>query len=543
MKTKFQFPHSHLQIAPIAPQRFEKCGATFFADFGKAAWGNLQISFAEIPTSQIIVRLGEKLDGDGAIDRTPPGSVNFCEIVLTPQGGQKIYQLEIPAQPQHADEMAVAMPPAIGEVTPFRYAEVEGAGEELRASQVRQLFVHAPFDDDAAHFECSDATLNAVWELCKHTLKATTAFGVYIDGERERIPYEADAYINQLSHWACDFDTTIARATLEHLLKNPTWPTEWSFHTVMMVAADYAATGDKEFAARHYEKLKPKLLMDKARADGLLRAGGIIDWPPSERDNYNHGAALPGAEYSQLGPGFNTVVNAFYFHALQRMEFLAENLGHENDAKLFADSAEKVFDAFNAQFFDIEKNLYIDGVDDNNKPSPHVSLHANLFALAFGLVPPETQKTVADYVQSRGMACSVYGAQYLLEALFRARRDKAAMALMTARGPRSWWHMIERGSTMTWEAWDETVKPNLTWNHAWGASPANIITRFVLGVLPASPGYATVRIAPQPGGLKWARGKVPTPRGPIEIGFENEDEFRLELKLPDGVTAHIQSPE
>jgi hypothetical protein len=311
----------------------------------------------------------------------------------------------------------------------------------------------------------------------------------------------------------------------------------------MMAAADYAATGDQEFAARYYEKLKPKLLMDNARADGLMRAGGIIDWPPSERDNYNDGAALPGAEYSQLGPSFNTVVNAFYFHALQRMAFLAKELGKKEDAELYMNSARKVFDAFNAHFFDIEKNLYIDGVDDNNKPSPHVSLHANMFTLAFGLVPPGKQEVIADYVQSRGMACSVYGAQYLLEALLRARRADAALALMTARGPRSWWHMIERGSTMTWEAWDENVKPNLTWNHAWGASPANIIARFVLGVLPASPGYDTVHIAPQPGGLKWARGKVPTPRGPIEIGFENEDGFRLELKLPDGMTAQIQFPE
>ena len=34
--------------------------------------------------------------------------------------------------------------------------------------------------------------------------------------------------------------------------------------------------------------------------------------------------------------------------------------------------------------------------------------------------------------------------------------------------------MIEVGSTMTLEAWDAKYKPNLTWNHAWGAAPANI---------------------------------------------------------------------
>jgi hypothetical protein len=200
-----------LEITPVAPQRFEKRGGVFFADFGQAVWGNLQIQFAKTPTANLTIRLGEKLGDDGAIDRTPPGSVNFREIVLTPQSGQKTYQLEIPPQPMHEDEMAVATPPGIGEVTPFRYAEIESTREDLHAVQVRQLFAHASFDDDAADFECSDETLNAVWKLCKHTIKATTAFGVYIDGERERIPYEADAYINQLSHWTCDFDTTVAR--------------------------------------------------------------------------------------------------------------------------------------------------------------------------------------------------------------------------------------------------------------------------------------------------------------------------------------------
>jgi len=526
-----------LQITPVKPVLFEKRGEIYFVDFGADAFGNLQITFPDaVPVATLTVRVGEKLDANGLIDRKPPGSVNYREVTLTTQTTQRVYQLQIPTKPRHRDKAAVHTPPEIGEITPFRYAEIENSPSVLDALAVRQLFVHTAFDDSASSFRSSDATLNAVWDLCEHTMKATTAFGVYIDGERERIPYEADAYINQLSHLAVDANPEVARHTVEHLLAHPTWPTEWSLHMPMMAAADYEVTGDSALTARNYEALKKKLLMDKAREDGLLRASAIVDWPAAERDGYNDGMADPNQK-QQVGPLINTVANAFYFHALQRMAMLARALKNDEDARLFDTKAAQVYQAFNATFFDAARGVYIDG-----EGSAHASLHANMFALAFDLVPAARQQAVADFVQSRGMACSVYGAQYLLEALYKAGKDDYALQLMTSKGERGWWHMIELGSTMTLEAWDAKFKPNLTWNHAWGAAPANIIARFVLGVRPITPGYEKILIAPRPGSLKWAQAKVPTARGPVLVNFQNETRFVLEVEVPQGISARVSLP-
>lgn len=526
-----------LLVTPVEPGRVEKRGEIYFADFGKDAYGNLQITLpANAPAATLKVRLGEKLAGDGTIDRKPPGSVSFIEVPLTTETGKRVYQLAIPTKKRHKEPAAVHMPSEIGEVTPFRYAEIEGSPAPLDKTSLRQLFVHAPFDDNASSFESSDETLNAVWELCKYTIKATTAFGVYIDGERERIPYEADAYINQLSHYACDLDPRVARYTVEHLLAHPTWPTEWSLHMPMMAAADYEATGDPVLAVKNYDALKKKLLMDKAREDGLLRASAIVDWPGGERDGYNDGKADP-KQRQQVGPEINTVANAFYFHALERMAQLARAVRKDGDARDLAAKAKQVYEAFNAKFFDAGRGIYIDGGG-----SSHASLHANMFPLAFGLVPAERQAKVAEFVQSRGMACSVYGAQYLLEALYLSGKDNYAMELMTSKGDRGWWHMIELGSTMTLEAWDAKYKGNLTWNHAWGAAPANIITRFVLGVRPLEPGYRKILIAPQPGTLKFARGKVPTAKGPVMVNVRNEGRFAVEVEIPAGTTARVALP-
>ncbi len=87
-------------------------------------------------------------------------------------------------------------------------------------------------------------------------------------------------------------------------------------------------------------------------------------------------------------------------------------------------------------------------------------------------------------MQSRGMACSVYGAQFLLEALYDYGFGDYALELMTATTQRSWYNMIRSGSTITLEAWDKVYKPNLDLNHAWGAAPGNIMVRKLMGIEP-----------------------------------------------------------
>ncbi len=527
-----------LLTTPIAPAKVEKRGDVFFADFGLDWFGNLQITLpADAATATMTIRFGEKLNADGTIDRKPLGSVSFVETTLETKPGQTVYEPDIPLKTgaQHAAN-SIKLPSAIGNITPFRYVEIEGAPADLGANGIKQIAVHTAFDDDASSFVSSDETLNAVWDLCKHTMKATTAFGVYVDGERERLPYEADAYINMLSHFAVDLNPEVARYTTEYLLAHPTWPTEWSLHMPMIAAEEYRATGDKALATRNYDALVKKLMMDKARADdGLIRASAIVDWPAAERDGYNDGVADPDKK-QQVGPMINTVANGFYYHSLREMAFLARALDKTADADDFDAKAAQVYKSFNATFFDANRGIYIDGEGSN-----HASLHANMFALAFDLVPQERRAKVADFVESRGMAASVYGAQYLLEALYKSGKSDYALSLMASRDQRSWFNMIRGGSTMTWEAWDPKFKPNLTWNHAWGAAPANIIARYLVGVAPLAPGYEQISIAPQPGTLTSFDAKIPTAHGPVKVKFLKA-ESRLEVEVPAGATAMVTLP-
>lgn len=297
-----------------------------------------------------------------------------------------------------------------------------------------------------------------------------------------------------------------------------------------MAWADYMYTGDKESLVQNYRVLKSeKTLEQYARSDGLLNTKGlkdIVDWPRGERDDF---------DFREV----NAVVNAFYYRTLVEMADLANALGRKRDAAEYRKKAAAVRTALNNVFFDQQRGVYVDG-----EGSEHASLHANMMPLAFDLVPEDRIQRVADYVASRGMACSVYGAQYLLEALYHAERDDVALERMTSKDIRSWYNMLRVGSTITLEAWDDKFKPNQDWNHAWGAAPANIISRYVLGVRPLEPGFSKVLIRPQPGSLSQASGTVPTIRGPIKVSFKNRinEPFVLSLDIPVNVTARVGLP-
>ena len=233
----------------------------------------------------------------------------------------------------------------------------------------------------------------------------------------------------------------------------------------------------------------------------------------------------------------NTVVNAFHLRALVLMSRLASALQQATDADDYTAREQSALAAFQEKFFDAASGLYRDG-----EGTGHDSIHANLFPLAFGLVPAANRARIAQWLGERGMHCSVYGAQYLLEGLFENDASSQALDLMTAPGDRSWRHMVESGTTITWEAWDQRYKPNQDWNHAWGAAPANLLPRFVLGAQPLTPGWKRALIQPHPGGLVKSAGKIPTMLGPIVIQWTTANGFKLSLTLPPGMSAQVKIP-
>ncbi len=540
----------------VKPVKFEKRNNFYFIDFGKAAFATMDFTYNAKTPHTLTVRVGEMVDDKGNVRRVVPkkSSIRYQEIKVDVKPGQTQYQIKVQQDERNTRaNKAVPLPKGFPPLVPFRYAEIEGAQETLSVDNFTQLAFHTYWDENASSFKSDNDILNQVWDLSKYSIKATTFNGLYVDGDRERIPYEADAYLNQLSHYTTDREYAMARRTIEYFMKNPTWPTEWQQHVPLLIYADYMYTGNTELIERYYEALKHKSLYELSNEDGLITSTkvdaafmkklgfpdgykkpltDIVDWPSK---NF-YGSKTKGERDGFVFKPYSTVINAFFYENMKIMAEFAKILGKTQEALDFQYRAVKAKKAVNEQMFDKNRGIYVDGIGTD-----HASLHANMMPLAFGLVPEEHQKTVIDFVKSRGMACSVYGAQFLMDGLYNAGEEDYALKLLASKAKRSWYNMIREGSTITLEAWDYEYKINLDWNHAWGAAPANVIPRGLWGIKPKTPGFGVVSIKPQMSKLKNSAIEVPTVRGTIKASYiHNGPRLQTyEIEIPGNMVAEF----
>ena len=93
------------------------------------------------------------------------------------------------------------------------------------------------------------------------------------------------------------------------------------------------------------------------------------------------------------------------------------------------------------------------------------------------------------------------------------------------------------------KAWDMKYKPNSDWNHAWGAAPANIITRRMFGIRPYEAGFKTAIIEPKITGLTHCAIKHPTINGFIEVHFKKTRHNKLKFTIKNDMNAHFVVPD
>jgi alpha-L-rhamnosidase len=488
---------------------------TWLVDLGREIAGGLRLSVRGRAGQTVEVRLGEELNGDGTVRYALRAGITYQETWTLRDGRQTI---------EHWGYRG------------FRYAQLVCDDDLDLSEAVTGRAWRAAWRDSDASFSSSSRDLDRVYELCRYSIEATRG-DLYIDTPtRERGPYEGDALINQASEYGVQRSFALARASDAYLARNHTWPTEYRLMNVMSAWEDYLHTGDPGQLAADYDILAAKHLTRYLGDDGLVHKdpgsssrdlGDLVDWPVSNRDGY-------------VFTDVNTVVNACQYAAFAAMAKIAAVLGKTGDAKTWQGYADRLAAAMREKLLDASSGRFADGIG-----TTHSAQHATAYPVALGVagpgtVPDPVLRARGATLAGGGMKVSVYGAQFLLDALFATGRAEAAIGLMTAAGMNSWLHMMDDlGATIVAEAWDPSLKSNMTFSHAWGSAPANAIPRHVLGVRVTAPGAAGIEVRPRPGGLARMRGRVPTIRGAVSVALNREERYRLDVDVPPNTSARI----
>jgi hypothetical protein len=242
--------------------------------------------------------------------------------------------------------------------------------------------------------------------------------------------------------------------------------------------------------------------------------------------------------------GIVTHINCLASQGLRQSAQLARALGAEAKARDWDELAGKIADAVNEHLWSDEKSAYVDCIHADGTMSKIFSQQTQVAAVISGVAQGERAErarklvhdTPADFVK----AGSPFFMFFLLEALVQEGRFDALIETI-----RDYWgKQIDAGATTFWEMYHEG-SPRLTRSHChgWSAAPTYFLTQQVLGVQPETPGYGTVLVAPKPGKLAWARGRVPTPRGVVSCEWLNRaDAFELTITAPPESPLHVKLP-
>ena len=165
------------------------------------------------------------------------------------------------------------------------------------------------------------------------------------------------------------------------------------------------------------------------------------------------------------------------------------------------------------------------------------------FALA-----EDTQKTtdqLAQMIRSCGtkLQTGFVGTPYLLHALSAHGYTELAYDLLLRREYPSWLYPVTKGATTIWEHWDGQMENGDFWssdmnsfNHYAYGAVADWVYTVAAGIqtVEEKPGYAAVRIAPQPDKrLDWLEASVETRHGLVRSHWEKQrDMWRYEIETP-----------
>ena len=407
----------------------------------------------------------------------------------------------------------------------FRYIFIPNV--ELHEVQLTAIHTYVDIPVKAS-FHCDDELLNRIFDVSVETFRQCSGL-FFIDGaKRDRWVWSGDAYQSYVVNPYIFFDEEINKRTLLGLRGNLgikqhlNTIVDYSLLWILGIEHEYQMTGDVDFIHNIYPKMEDlmELCISQTDENGFI-IGRPQDW-----------IFIDWADIDKTGA--ISAEQVLFVKAYEVMSHLCTLIG--KDGSRYQQLGQALKQNLNKFFWSDEKGAFIDSYQSGKQ---HVTRHANIFAVCFGIATPEQQQSILHQVILNPQIPEIttpYFKFFELDTLCRL----GYLDEVWKRMKEYWGGMLERGAVTFWEEFD----PNQTAPeqyamyddpfgkslcHAWGASPIYLLGRYFLGVRPTSPGYATYEVKPVTRFFKELNCQVPVKDGVVQIIYQNQ---QLKIEYP-----------
>ena len=404
----------------------------------------------------------------------------------------------------------------------WRYLDLDitTGDEPLTLESLKAYFTAYPFEE-RAKFESGDADLDKIWEISWRTARLD-AHETYMDTPYyEQLQYIGDTRIQSLISYTVANDDRLAQqaiAAFDHsripegitrsrypssLPQNiPTFSLLWigMLHDYWMYRPDPQLVRDSIPGTRGILNWFAKYETPSGLL-GQLPWWSFIDWVPS--------GDLP--TYDSKGRSCATSLQ--YLGALIDAADLERNLGDARLAERYDQKIPRLRSALTSLCWVADRGMVADNPDHK-----FFSQQSNILGVLYDVIPRDRQRDVLNGVLAiepgttpNGiLSASYYFRYYLARAL-----EHAGMADDYLKSLDPWRKLLPQH----FSTWPEIPGDTRSDSHAWSSHPIFDMLTLVAGVEPASPGFATVRVAPHLGSLNSLKATFPHPQGDIKLEY------------------------
>ncbi len=391
-----------------------------------------------------------------------------------------------------------------------------------------------PLQDDG-QFESDDPAFERIRQVGSRGVQSSL-HETYTDSPYyEQMMYVGDTRLEVLVTYLMTAETTPAAMAIEWFNRSryrdgfvaERYPTGRYQHCLpfsmiwIMMVRDFALYRDEPTSLRRWitgVRQSLEAFRELLTSDSLLSA--IPGWPWFDWPNEWSQGVPPGGRDSASAP-----INLLFANALLAAADLEEWAGEHSLAERNRALAAAVTKAVLDLFWDETHGLIAD-----DRAHSAYSEHSQALAILTGLVDPvrsakilhalEVSVLRADAQERGGRApdsslphivrTTVYFCFYMHEVFCKlGRHDLYEIEL------RRWRKLIDLDLKTPVE--DDCRPGSRSDCHAWGAHPVRFFHSWYAGIAPASPGFKTVRVAPDPGSLRRIACVTPHPQGAIRV--------------------------